>query len=203
VTDGFLLGTAAGLALSLAIGMVPVLVVELGVRRGIAAAAAAALGVASGRVAWAAAAMVVGSAVARPADESAGPFQFIGGAVVVGVAMRGLVWILLGPRGIPANAEMPTGVAATVARLAAVIVLDPVTIAASVGLGLGLASIVAADGGSAAFVVGVAAGTVAWQAVLVATGAVAKRRIPGRVQVVGAIAGNAILVGLAALGVAR
>jgi hypothetical protein len=203
VIEGFVSGAIAGLALSLMIGMVPVLVVELGARRGMAIAVAAGAGVAAGRAVWGAAGVTIGSQVPGHAGGGAGPFEIIGAAILVAVAVRGLVWILLGPRGIPANADLPTNTLPTFMRLAAIAFLDRIAIATLIALGVGLNSMASASGGPAGFVGGVFIGTLAWHLLLGAIGAFGRRRFPSRGQAIAAVVGNGIVIGFAALIVAE
>jgi hypothetical protein len=186
------LGAWAGLAIALPVTMVTVLVVDLALRRGSAVGIAAAAGVTAGRVVFAGLALAVASI--------AGPdgllVDLVAAAMLVAYALRGLLWMILGPRGIPSSAVLPTRPAGAFARLAAIALLQPAEIIAFAGIGLAMTGVGVAAADRPIAALGLIATVAAWHVGLVGFG-IAKRRLGRRLQLALNLAGYGLAIALA------
>jgi hypothetical protein len=186
------LGAWAGLAIALPVTMVTVLVVDLALRRGSLVGIAGAAGVIAGRA--------VLAGLALGAASIAGPdgllVDLVAAAMLVAYALRGLVWMILGPRGIPSSAVLPSRPAGAFFRLATIALLQPADVVAFAGVSLALAGldVPAADRPIAAL--GLIATVAAWHLGLVGFG-IAKRRLGRRIQLAFNLAGYGFAIALA------
>lgn len=197
MAEAFLAGALAGLAIAVPVGAVAVLIVELGIRTGFRVAAAAGLGAATADGLYAGLAMVGGSAVAAGLAPFEGALRIVAAGALVGIALRGLLLMLLGPRGVPSAAQTRRGVVATYLRFVAITILNPATIVYFAALILGMPSLTAEPAGRASFVAGAFLASAAWQLVLAGTGAIAHHRLPGRFQQAISLLGYLVILGFA------
>lgn len=193
--EALLAGAVAGYAIAIPVGAVAVLIVELGIRRGFAVGAAAGAGAASADGIYAAVAMAGGSAIADVIAPIEGPLRLVAAGVLTGIALRGLVWLVIGPRGVPSSAPLPGNLAGTYLRFVAITLLNPATVVYFAALSLGLPAVAEGDATArAAFVVGAFVASLSWQTLLAGLGAVAHRRLPARFQAVIGLAGNLLII---------
>lgn len=197
----FIAGALAGYAIAIPVGAIAVLIVELGIRRGFRVAAAAAAGAATADGLYALVAMAGGTAVAGALAPFEAPLRIVAAGVLVGIALRGLVWLLPGPRGVPSGAHLPANPVAMYLRFVAITLLNPATVIYFAALILGRPSLSASPAERAAFVVGAFVASLSWQLVLATIGAVAHHRLPPRFQLAISVFGNVLILALA-IGVA-
>lgn len=195
--ESFLAGAVAGYLIAIPVGAIAVLIVEIGIRRGFWTAAAAGAGAASADGLYAALAAAGGAAIAGVLDPLARPLKVIAVGALLGIGLRGLVLMLLGPRGVAGNAELPVRRLATYLRFLALTVLNPATIIYFAALILALPNLGRDPAERIAFVIGAFLASLSWQTALAAVGAVAHHRLPRRFQVGISLVGNLVIIGFA------
>lgn len=193
----FLAGALAGYAIAIPVGAIAVLIVEVGIRRGFRTAAAAGAGAASADGLYATLAAAGGAAIAGILEPLARPLKVIAIGALLGIGLRGLVLILLGPRGVARNAVMPVRLVGTYLRFLALTLLNPATVIYFAALILGLPHLGRGLGERAAFVAGAFLASLSWQTTLAGVGAVAHHRLPPRFQVAISLLGNFVIIGFA------
>jgi len=199
VLASFVAGALAGYAIAIPVGAIAVLIVEIGIRRGFRTAAAAGAGAASADGLYAGLAAVGGAAIAGVLEPLARPLKVIAIGALLGIGLRGLILMLLGPRGVAGNAELPARPIATYLRFLALTLLNPATIIYFAALILALPNLGRGPGERAAFVAGAFLASLSWQTTLAGIGAVAHHRLPARFQVAISLLGNLVIVGFAIL----
>lgn len=201
MTDALLSGAIAGLAIAIPVGAIAVLIVELGIRRGFAAGAAAGLGAASADGLYASLAVLAGSSIAATLAPIEGLLRIVAAGVLLGVALRQVVGVLLGPRGVPSSADVPVRPLPTYARFLAITLLNPATLVYFAALMIGRSSLDDAPADRLAFALGAFLASACWQLILAGVGAIAHHRLPARFQAAVSLLG-AGLIAWFALGVA-
>lgn len=195
------LGVVAGLGVAVPLGAVGVLLVHEGMSRGRRTALLAATGVAVVDLAYAAAALVVGSAVAAVLQQWQGVVRMVGAAVLAAVALHGLLGVRSrsgAPE--PARRRPPGG---AFWRFVALTALNPLTVVYFTVVAAGLGERLRGSAGGVpflpalAFLLGVFAASWAWQAGLGLAGAAAGRRLPGRFREVTHVLGSTVVLALA------
>jgi threonine/homoserine/homoserine lactone efflux protein len=169
------------------------MIVDLGLRAGFRPAAAAGAGVATADLLYAAVAALAGSAVARVLAPHERALQ-LGAAVVLAlVAVLGLWALHRRPLAVAApNAGRPY------LRFLALTSVNPTTVAYFAALIAGLPAVAAAPApAKAAFVVAAGVASLSWQVTLAGTAAALHRRLPAHARLYTALAGNALVLGLA------
>jgi threonine/homoserine/homoserine lactone efflux protein len=164
-------------------------------RGGMRPAAAAAAGVATADLIYAATAATAGAAVAGTLEPHAQELRLAAAAVLALVAVLGL-------RALRASAgsaaAVPTGGRLYV-RFLALTSVNPLTVAYFAALIAGLPAVASAPPeAKAVFVLAAGAASLSWQLVLAGAGATLHRRLPRSARVYTALAGNALVLGLAA-----
>ncbi len=203
----FLAGVAAGLGIAIPVGAIAILIVETGLRRGFRLAAAAGAGAATVDGIYALVAAAFGSALAAVLAPWERPLRVIAVVVLVAIALRGVLGLrtLLRPS-VPDGAPIPPDVEAakrggsairTYAVFVAITLLNPVTVTYFAALILGLGSTGAGPAEKAAFVLGAALASLAWQTLLAAVGAFLHRRLSPTLRVGVVLLGNAIILAFA------
>jgi threonine/homoserine/homoserine lactone efflux protein len=209
--DALIAGMLAGWGVAIPLGAIGVMVVDLGVRGGFRPAAAAAAGVATADLLYAGVAAAAGaaaSAVLAPHEEA---LRWLSAAVLAGLGVYGLRAALSqardtrGARGaVPGDAAKPADAAASggghvYARFVALTSINPLTVAYFAALIAGLPAIASAPAtAKVAFVLAAGAASLSWQLVLAGAGAALHHRLPPSARVYTALAGNAIVLALAA-----
>jgi len=202
-------GVAAGLGIAVPLGAVGVLLVSEGMARGWRSGAAAACGVASVDLVYAAVATVAGTAVASALARRESAVRLVAAAVLAVVAVRGLLAARASARPSGDSGARAEGTASTgrsdgwsprrsYVRFVAVTAVNPLTALYFVALAAALGSRIAGRASAAAFVLGVGAGSLAWQLVLAGMGAGAGSVIGPRGRRWTALAGNGCVLVLAA-----
>ncbi len=177
-TAGLALGAAAGLGVAVPLGAIGVLLLQTGMTRGWRPAAAGALGVASVDLAYAVLAVLAGAAVSVGLAGHERAVRWAGGLLLAAVALRGLVgaWREVRRRGPDAGpvgepGDVVGGPARAYLRFVALTAVNPLTVVAFTAVAAVLPRRVPGVAGQAAFVVGVAAASAAWQLALAGAGA--------------------------------
>lgn len=202
MTDAFLAGALAGLAIAIPVGAIAVLIVELGIRRGFVAAAAAGLGAASADGLYATLAVLAGSSMAAALAPVEGLLRIVAAGVLLGVALRQVVGVMLGPRGVPGSAELPVRPLPIYARFLALTLVNPATLIYFAALMIGRPSLGDAPADRLAFALGAFIASACWQLILAGVGALAHHRLPPRFQTAVGLLG-AGLIAWFAVGIAR
>jgi threonine/homoserine/homoserine lactone efflux protein len=194
LTEPLVAGLLAGLGVAIPLGAIGVMVVDAGMRGGMRPAAAAAAGVATADLLYAAVAATAGAAVAGALEPHAGALRLAAAAVLALVAVLGLR--ALRSRAEPAAA--PPGGRLYV-RFLALTAVNPLTVAYFAALIAGLPAVASAPAeAKIVFVLAAGAASLSWQLVLAGAGATLHRRLPPSARVYTALAGNALVLGLAA-----
>jgi arginine exporter protein ArgO len=202
VAAALVMGVAAGLAVALPVGPVALLVVQEGLARGFRIAAGAAVGVAAVDTLYAVAATTAGGGVARLLDEHALVVRVVSAVALVAVAAWGLRQTIAAR----AASGAPTAAAwleratpsRTFARFVGLTAVNPLTALAFVSVAVGLAPRLG-GAGRAAFVVGVACASAAWQLTLAATGSTLRTRLGDSARTWLSVVGHGAVVVLAAV----
>jgi arginine exporter protein ArgO len=202
VAAALVMGVAAGLAVALPVGPVALLVVQEGLARGFRIAAGAAVGVAAVDTLYAVAATTAGGGVARLLDGHALVVRVVSAMALVAVAAWGLRQTIAARAGSGA----PTAAAwleratpsRTFARFVGLTAVNPLTALAFVSVAVGLAPRLG-GAGRAAFVVGVACASAAWQLTLAATGSTLRTRLGDSARTWLSVVGHGAVVVLAAV----
>jgi threonine/homoserine/homoserine lactone efflux protein len=202
-----LAGVVAGLAVALPLGAISVLLLQEALIRGWRSAAAAATGVAVVDLGYATLATAAGTAVTRALDGRTRVIQVVGAAVLVVVAVRGLLGLRTsslvtrpaGSSDTPSDTKRGTqSPAAAFRRFVAMTAINPLTAVYFAVLAAGLGTAVAGWPAGSAFVVGVFAGSWAWQLALVGLGSLAGARLPAWARTVTGLVGYLTVIGYAA-----
>jgi threonine/homoserine/homoserine lactone efflux protein len=198
--QAFLLGVAAGYGIAIPVGAIAVLIVQVGIRCGFVCAASAGAGAATADLLYALLAVTGGVALAAAVEDVGEPLRWLSAAVLVLIALRGLVRARRAPGMAEAPLPRPREYALTYARFLGLTVINPLTVVyfAAIVLGLGVAADLS-PGAGVAFVGGAFLASLSWQLLLAAVGALAGRRLPPRVAVGAAIAGNLVILAMAVL----
>jgi arginine exporter protein ArgO len=213
VTAAFLAGAAAGYGIAIPVGAIAVLILETALRRGFRLGAVAGAGAAVVDGFYAAVAAVFGAAVAAALSPWGRPLKALAVAVLVVIAVRGLVLVARDRRRERAGSPGATGMAKprtrpggdvirTFLAFVGLTLLNPLTVVyfGALVLGLPVAGAGGADpAGKAAFVVGAFLASLSWQTLLAAFGALLHRRLPPGVAAAVGIAGNLVVLGFAAV----
>jgi arginine exporter protein ArgO len=200
MADALIDGLLAGYGVAIPVGAIAVLIIGVGIRCGFRCGAAAGAGAATADLIYASVAAVTGTAAARLLENWSGQIKITSAVVLAGMAVAGLIR-LRRPAEAPA-AEFkvrPGELARTYARFLGLTIVNPLTvvifttIALGSGLGRARSAIEVAMFAAAAF-----AASLSWQLFLAAVGAVAGRRLPPRFRTAATVAGNLVVLALAA-----
>jgi threonine/homoserine/homoserine lactone efflux protein len=197
MTDAFVAGLVAGYAVAIPLGAIGVLILGTSLRRGFPAGAAAGAGAATADAVYAAIAAVFGSAAARLLDPVAVPLRVASALVLIVIGIAGLRAAVRPVRVGPGEGGAPPSLSGTYARFVGLTIINPATVAYFAALVIGLPQMSDAAA-RAAFVLGVTISSLSWQWLLAAAGALVGLRSPQRFHAVTAIAGNLIVLALAA-----
>jgi threonine/homoserine/homoserine lactone efflux protein len=195
MTEAILAGLLAGWGVAIPLGAVGVMIVDVGMRAGMRPAAAAAAGVATADLLYAALAASAGATVAGVLEPHAHALRLAAAAVLAVVAVLGLRSLRRRPGDV---GDMAPGGRLFV-RFLALTSVNPLTVAYFAALIAGLPTVASAPAtAKLAFVAAVGAASLSWQLVLALAGAAMHRRLPESARVYTALAGNAVVLGLAA-----
>ena len=197
--DAFLSGVIAGYGIAIPVGAIAILIVQTGIKCGFKCALSAGAGAATVDALYAALAVLGGAALARTIEGIGDPLQIASGIVLIAIALYGLRSARkpIENNGFeqPSNAEL----VATFARFFGLTLINPMTVVyfAAVVIGLGVAADLTPRDG-AVFVAGAFFASMSWQGLIAAIGGFAGARMTPRIQRVAIVAGNLLILGLAA-----
>jgi arginine exporter protein ArgO len=226
VLEPLVAGLLAGWGVAIPLGAIGVMIVDLGMRGGFRPAAAAAAGVATADLLYAAVAAAAGAAVAGALAPHEHALRLVAAAVLAAVALAGLraarrgqARCVAGAAPAAARAATPSatqpatptaahsatpiaaqpGGRAVFLRFVALTSINPLTVAYFAALIAGLPAVASASAAEkAAFVLAAGAASLSWQLVLACSGAALHHRLPPSARLYTALAGNAIVLALAA-----
>jgi arginine exporter protein ArgO len=192
-------GLVAGLGIAVPLGAIGVLLIQEGVMRGLRRGAPAAVAVGVVDTVYCLGAVALG-AVAAPLIARLGRWP----AVVGGVAL--IVIAVLGIRRALGARVAETGVAEAspgpawrrFALFLGLTAINPATLVYFAAITLGLAGLLRSPVRAALFVAGTGLASVAWQLLLVAAGALLRRRTSSRTRTATALIGNAVVAAFGA-----
>jgi threonine/homoserine/homoserine lactone efflux protein len=196
MSEPIVAGLLAGWGVAIPLGAIGVMVVDAGMRGGLRPAAAAAAGVATADLLYAALAASAGAAVAGALEPHEHELRLGAAAVLAIVAVLGLRALRRRPA---ADAAPAASGGRLYLRFLALTSINPLTVAYFAALIAGLPAVASAPAeAKAAFVLAAGTASLSWQLALAATGATLHRRLPPSARVYTALAGNALVLGLAA-----
>jgi threonine/homoserine/homoserine lactone efflux protein len=190
--DALLSGLIAGWGVAVPLGAIGVMLVDLGMRAGFRRASAAAAAVATADLLYAAVAAAAGSAAASLLEPHEHTMKLAAAGVLVAVVALGLRSV-----GRRREAEVPHA-RRLYGRFLALTAINPTTVVYFVALIAGLPAVASAPApAKAAFVVAVGLASLSWQLTLAGSGAALHHRLPDQARLWTALAGNALVLGLA------
>jgi threonine/homoserine/homoserine lactone efflux protein len=201
--EALISGLIAGWGVAVPLGAIGVMLVDLGMRGGFRSAAPAAAAVATADLLYAAVAAAAGSAVATLLAPHEQALKLTAAGVLAGVAALGLraAWrrakTAVDDR---AAGGIPSGPRPRrlFARFLGLTAINPTTVLYFAALIAGLPAISHASASAkAVFVVAVGVASLSWQLTLAGSGAALHHRLPERARLYTALAGNALVLGLA------
>lgn len=181
-------GALAGLGVALPLGAIGVLIVQEGITGGWRPAFAAGTGVALVDGAYAALAVAAGAAVTGVITGRERAVQVLGAAVLVAVAVRGLLALRRPPEPGP-----PVPHARVLRRFVGLTAINPTTAVYFVVLTTGLGRVVSGAAAGAAFALGVLLASCAWQLTLAGAASLAGARLPAGLRVATSVAGYVLV----------
>jgi len=192
-------GVLAGYGIAIPVGVIAVLIVDVGLRRGFGLGFMAGAGAAAADFFYASLAALAGEALASALAPFALGLRIASALVLLGLGGYGL-WRARqvgAPQGAKPTIGNDRGHLRTFGQFVGLTLLNPLTVAyfGALILGRNTGSIVTlAD--RAAFVVGAALASLSWQTSLAGIGALAKRHLSPRFQRYASVAGNLVVIGL-------
>ncbi len=195
----FVAGIVAGYGIAIPVGAISVLIIDAGLRHGFRVAAAAGAGAASADLVYATVAAVFGAALATLLAPIAVPLKVLSVVLLVAIAVRGLVSLRRDARAEPEDVPLPPGAFRTYLTFLGLTILNPMTVIYFAALILGLSSTGAGPAEKAAFVVGAGLASLSWQELIAFVGSRLHRRLSPRARTITGVAGNLVVIGLAAV----
>jgi arginine exporter protein ArgO len=199
--EALISGLIAGWGVAVPLGAIGVMLVDLGMRGGFRSAAPAAAAVATADLLYAAVAAATGAAAASVLEPHEHALRLVAAAVLAAVAVIALraAWRRAKTTG---NGELATPVVPAPHRLygrfLALTAINPTTVVYFVALIAGLPAVASAPASAkAVFVVAVGVASLSWQLTLAGSGAALHHRLPEHARLYTALAGNALVLGLA------
>jgi threonine/homoserine/homoserine lactone efflux protein len=206
--EALISGLVAGWGVAVPLGAIGVMLVDLGMRAGFRSAAPAAAAVATADLLYAAVAAAAGSAAASVLEPHAHAIKLIAAGVLAAVAAVGLRAALRRAKardgGADGGAGGPEGglpeprPRRLFARFLGLTAINPTTVLYFAALIAGLPAVASAPASAkAVFVVAVGIASLSWQLTLAGSGAALHHRLPEHARLYTALAGNALVLGLA------
>jgi threonine/homoserine/homoserine lactone efflux protein len=192
--SAFAIGLIAGYAIAMPLGAIAVLLLREGMLYGFRIAAAGAAGVASVDFVYATVAVVAGTAVSHLLSGHERLVHLVGAAVLVFVAVRGILNTRRGTTEIEAVAASPLK---TYARFFGLTAINPATALYFAVIAAGFGSSVRTPGTGSLFVLGVFIASLSWQMLLAAIGSVSGARLSQRWRDITSYVGYGIVLILA------
>jgi threonine/homoserine/homoserine lactone efflux protein len=194
--DALVSGLIAGWGVAVPLGAIGVLLVDLGMRAGFRRAGAAAAAVATADLLYAAVAAAAGTAAAGLLEPHEHALKLIAAGVLAAVAVLSLR--SLRRRTAAAAAPEVPRPRRLYARFLALTAINPTTVVYFAALIAGLPAVVSAPApAKVVFVAAVGLASLSWQLALAGSGAALHHRLPDEARLWTALAGNALVLGLA------
>ena len=194
----FIAGVVAGYGIAIPVGAIAVLIIDQAIRHGFRAAAAAGAGAAAVDVFYAAIAAAFGSALASVLAPIAVPLRVASVALLVAIAVRGLVALRRDARSEPGAVAEAPGARRTFAVFLGITLLNPMTVVYFAALILGLSSTGSSPLEKLAFVAGAGLASLSWQTLLAFVGSRLHHRLSTRARLATGLVGNVVVLALAA-----
>lgn len=191
--SAFLAGAAAGYAIAIPVGVIAVLILEIGLRRGFRVAFAAGAGAATADLIYATIAALFGTALVGVVGPLARPLRALSVVVLVVIAVRGLL-SLRDPDGSVRTSFTTRSARRTYVQLLGLTLLNPATVVYFAALILGLPTLGTELSERLAFIVGVGLASLSWQSLLAGIGSLAHTRLSPRVQLTVSVIGNIVVL---------
>jgi threonine/homoserine/homoserine lactone efflux protein len=195
----FLEGVLAGLGIAIPVGAIAILIVDSSLRQGFRTGFAAGAGAATVDIVYALLAVLAGAALALLIAPYALTLKVTSALILLIVGGYG-IWRARSTgsgREIEQEPEKERGLPGTYARFIGLTLLNPITIVYFAAL------ILARDAGTTMtsserllFVLGVGLASLSWQTLLASTGALAKRYLSPRFQLITSVVGNLLVMAL-------
>ena len=202
--EALLKGVLAGYGIAIPVGAISVLIVQVGIRCGFWCAASAGAGAATADLAYSVIAVTAGTAVAGSIESLDDPLRLVSGGVLAAIGIVGLYRGRHEP--LPPDISLPgrADYAATYAKFLGLTLINPLTVVyfAAFVLGSGLAENLTATEG-ALFVTGAFLASLSWQTLIAGLGAIARHRLPERLRIGAVVAGNLLIIAMAAVIITR
>jgi len=192
-------GVLAGFGIAIPVGAIAILIVDSSLHQGFPTGFAAGAGAATVDFIYALLAVIAGAALASIIAPYALYFQVISALILFAVGGFGIwrVRTASSSRGVEKEPGEEHGLAITYARFVGLTTLNPVTIVYFVALILARdAETMMSSTDRILFVAGVGLASLSWQTLLAGSGAVAKKYLSPRFQVIASIVGYLIVMAL-------
>jgi threonine/homoserine/homoserine lactone efflux protein len=205
-----LAGAVAGFGVAIPVGPIAILLMDTALRRGLRPGLAAGAGVATADGIYATIAGLGGAAIAGVIAPISVPLRWASVVVLVAIAARGLVGVrrelratavsVGGATGAVADPEAaaPHRAVATYLRFLGLTIVNPSTVVYFAALVVGLPAVGGGLAERVAFAAGAFIASIAWQSFIAVIGAVVHRRLPPSARLYTSLAGNFIVLLLAA-----
>ena len=205
----FLAGAIAGYGVAIPVGPIAILILDTALRRGLRTGLAAGAGAATADGVYATIAGIGGAAVAGVIAPISVPLRMASVAVLVAIAARGLIAVRREmqaraiPVGTPSGGSDPEAAAAhrgraTYLRFLGLTIVNPSTVVYFAALVVGLPAVSGGTAERIVFAAGAFIASISWQSLLAVVGAVVHRRLPPSARLYTSLAGNLIVLALAA-----
>jgi threonine/homoserine/homoserine lactone efflux protein len=204
MSGAFFSGAIAGYGVAIPVGAIAILIIDAGLRRGLRIGFAAGAGTATADGVYAALAGLAGAAIASAIEPYIVELRWLSVAVLVAIAVRGLLALRHEARAMAATggvvereAVRRGDVRRTYLRFLGLTIVNPATVIYFAALILGLPSIGEGSLDRAAFVVGAVVASLSWQSFIATIGALAHGRLPPHARLWTSLVGNLIVLGFA------
>jgi threonine/homoserine/homoserine lactone efflux protein len=194
VIEAVIAGVLAGYAIAIPVGAIAVLIIHVAIQDGVRAGLAAGAGAASADGIYALVAVVAGVAAAQFLGELQDPLRLIGGAVLLGIGLRGLTALRSPREAAPAPVLRAGRNRRTFLVVLGLTLLNPVTVVYFAALVVGLPEL-GGPAESAAFVGAVFVASLTWQSLLAGIGALLGRGPAHRLRRPTTILGSLVILG--------
>lgn len=212
MSGAFLAGVVAGLGVAIPVGPIAILILDTALRRGLRTGLAAGAGAATADGVYATIAGIGGAAIAVVIEPVAVPLKWASVAVLAVIAARGMLSVRREMRASAANgtdggagsasttpsAEGGPSRRATYLRFLGLTIVNPSTVVYFAALVVGLPAVSGGTAERIVFAAGAFIASIAWQSFLAVVGAVVHRRLPPSARLYTSLAGNLIILALAA-----
>ena len=196
MTDVVVAGVLAGLGVAIPVGAIAVLIIETTVRHGFRVGWAAGAGAATVDGGYALLAAVFGAALAVWLAPFTVPLRLVAAAVLVAIAVRGLLTLRGGTRTLVD--EDPPTMRRAYLTITGLTLINPLTVTYFAALILGLPNITDDPGSRLVFSFAAFLASLAWQTCIVAVGALVHHSASARLRMVTSIIGSLIVLAFAA-----